>query len=356
MKLLTVVGTRPEYIKAAAIAHALPKFAKIEHVLLNTGQHFDANMCEIFFNEMQMPAPDINFKISGKTHGAMTGEILAKIEEALLKEKPDWVLVYGDTNSTLAGALAAVKLHIPLAHVEAGLRSYNLRMPEEINRIVTDRISNVMFCPTQEARANLLKEGLSAEKIFVVGDVNYDVALHYAGTARPSPSTAAAIERNPGFLLCSLHRAENTDDPKVLAKLVATLNKLAQTHPIIMPLHPRTALLLKENRLQLTNVTCLEPVGFFDMICLLQTCKMVLTDSGGLQKEAYFFKRPCITLRTETEWVETVEVGCNLVVGQERRKILDAVSHFQVQDVSFAQELYGNGKTAEAILQKLLEI
>ncbi len=356
MKLLTVVGTRPEYIKAAAIAHALSKFSDIQHILLNTGQHYDANMCEIFFREMNMPLPDYNFQITGKSHGAMTGEILTKIEEVLLVEKPDWVLVYGDTNSTLAGALAAVKLHIRLAHVEAGLRSNNLRMPEEINRIVTDRISNAMFCPTESAKKNLLKEGLASEQIFVVGDVNYDVALHYASAAQPTPDVAEKIELNPGFLLCSLHRAENTDDPQVLRQLVATLNKIAQSHSIIMPMHPRTTRLLEESHLRLENITTLAPVGFFDMIALLQNCKMVLTDSGGLQKEAYFFKRPCITLRTETEWIETVEAGCNMIVGHDSEKISAALANFESHQASFAQELYGNGKTAEVILKTLLKI
>ncbi len=353
MKLLTVVGARPQFIKAAAIARVLraPEFASISHSLVHTGQHFDENMNEIFFSEMQIPKPDFNLGISGSGHGAMTGQMLQKIEEVLMHVQPDTVLVYGDTNSTLAGALAAVKLHIPVAHVEAGLRSHNLRMPEEINRIVTDKVSKYLFCPTAAAREILKNEGVSEGQIEVVGDVMLDSALFYSKFAKPSAQIAELLDSE--FYLCSIHRAENTDDVNNLKNVVELFTQLARQKAVIMPVHPRTQKYLKEYGLSLKGITTLPPVGYFDMLNLLQRCQMVLTDSGGLQKEAYFFEKPCVTLRTETEWTELVDAGANKVVGPDPEKAMAAIKWFQVNHMSFKHALYGDGTASEKILRRL---
>jgi UDP-GlcNAc3NAcA epimerase len=355
MKLVTILGARPQFIKAAAVSRAIQLSKKsIQEVIVHTGQHFDHNMSEIFFEEMGIPKPDYNLDISGLSHGAMTGRMLEKIEEVLFKEKPDLVLVYGDTNSTLAGALAASKLHIPIAHVEAGLRSFNMKMPEEVNRILTDRISNYLFCPTQAAVENLEKEGFANIdcKIFHTGDVMQDAALHHAKQARkPNGLTDAQLAN--GFVLATIHRAENTNDPTILKMIIESLNTIHNDHlPVIIPVHPRTVSKLKEQSLKLSCHT-IEPVGYLEMLYLLQHSRLVMTDSGGLQKEAYFFQKPCVTLREETEWVELVEQGANQITSLNQQSILSAFTAMRDKKLVMDLDLYGGGKAGERIISAL---
>jgi UDP-GlcNAc3NAcA epimerase len=355
MKILTIVGARPQFIKAAAVSRAIKSYkGKIEEVIIHTGQHFDANMSDVFFTEMDIPKPKYNLNIHGVGHGAMTGRMLEGIEEVILKERPDWVLIYGDTNSTLAGALAASKLHVKVAHVEAGLRSFNMKMPEEINRILADRISTVLLCPTETAVSNLKKEGYDQFpiKIEITGDVMLDAARFYEKQA-PEMAKVAAQIKYPRFALSTIHRAENTDDSSRLKEIVSALNEIHKSLPVVLPLHPRTAKKIADLGIKL-DVHLLEPVGYFDMISLLSRCELVLTDSGGLQKEAYFFEKPCITFRDETEWVELVEVGANKVVGSNTSGIVKAAQDFLKDKPSFSQKLYGDGKASEKIIEKLL--
>lgn len=311
-------------------------------------------MSDVFFTEMELPEPHYHLEINSLSHGAMTGRMMEKIEEVLLKEKPDGVLVYGDTNSTLAGALAASKLHIPVAHVEAGLRSFDLRMPEEINRILTDRISKLLFCPTQTAVKNLEKEGFKNFdcQIEQPGDVMYDAVLFYRQKAKEG-STIIKKEnlKKNGFALVTLHRAENTNDPERLLSICTALNEIHKTLPVVLPLHPRTKGFLNSHNLRL-DVNVIEPVGYFDILSLLENCKLVLTDSGGLQKEAYFFEKFCLTLRDQTEWVELVEAGANEIVGADTEKIL-AGFHKNLEKVITSTSLYGAGDAARKIVAKL---
>lgn len=311
-------------------------------------------MSDIFFTEMDIPEPQYHLEVNSLGHGAMTGRMLEKIEEVLVKEKPDGVLVYGDTNSTLAGALAASKLHIPVAHVEAGLRSFDMRMPEEINRILTDRISKLLFCPTLTAVKNLEKEGFKNFncQIEQPGDVMYDAVLFYRQKAKEVSSIVKreSLKKN-GFALVTLHRAENTSDPERLKSICTALNEIHKTLPVVMPLHPRTKGFLKSLNLRL-DVNLIEPVGYFDMLSLIENCKLVLTDSGGLQKEAYFFEKFCLTLRDQTEWVELVEAGANEIVGADTEKILAGFR--KNQDIVIkSTSLYGDGDAARKIVEKL---
>ncbi|MDA3813124.1 MAG: UDP-N-acetylglucosamine 2-epimerase (non-hydrolyzing), partial [Candidatus Cloacimonetes bacterium] len=313
MKLITIIGARPQFIKAAAVSREIAKHGDIEEIIIHTGQHFDANMSEIFFDQMQIPKPDYNLEINSLSHGAMTGRMIEKIEEVLLKEKPDWVLVYGDTNSTIAGSLAAKKLHIKVAHVEAGLRSFNRNMPEEINRILTDKISDLLLCPTDTAVQNLQNEGIgknSLAQIVKCGDVMQDAAIFYSKKAQKPK-----MDLPKKFILATIHRAENTDDPKRLTSIFNALNKISHEIPIILPLHPRTKIKSKNLKFKIENLQLVDPVGYLEMIYLLKNCSLVMTDSGGLQKEAFFFEKPCITLRDETEWIVLIENGFNTVVG-----------------------------------------
>jgi len=349
MKLITIVGARPQFIKAAAVSREIAKHDDIQEIIIHTGQHFDANMSDIFFEEMSIPKPDYNLDINGLGHGAMTGQMLEKIEEVLIKEQPDWVLVYGDTNSTIAGALAAKKLHIKVAHVEAGLRSFNMAMPEEVNRILTDRISNILFCPTDAAIENLEKEGYKNIDIQIEksGDVMQDAAMFYTKIAK-----APNFEIPNEFVLATIHRAENTDDLSRLKSIFDAYAEIAKEMPIILPLHPRTANILKREGMSAENVKIIEPVGYLEMVYLLEHCKLVMTDSGGLQKEAFFFKKPCITLRDETEWVELVSNGFNTIVGADKTKILEAFKN-QQYDLNFDIDLYGNGAASGNIINAL---
>lgn len=357
MKIVTVLGARPQFIKAATVSRAL-KEAGTTEVIIHTGQHFDRNMSEVFFSEMDIPRPDYNLEISGLSHGAMTGRMLEETESVLLQEKPDCVLVYGDTNSTLAGALAAAKLHIPIAHVEAGLRSFEMKMPEEVNRILTDRISSYLFCPTHTAVENLRKEGFDnfGCEISQPGDVMYDAVLFYKQKVSEKSTILNYLEiADQPFTLATVHRAENTDDINRLKAICESLNHIHKSSKVILPLHPRTKAILQKNNIQL-DFTPIEPVGYFDMLALLDGCDLVLTDSGGLQKEAYFYSKYCITLRDQTEWVELVNAGVNSIVGAHKEKIIDTYEKVKGQKLNSSIELYGDGTAAHQIAQRLSSI
>lgn len=354
MTVTTILGARPQFIKAATVSRELKK-SGVREIIIHTGQHFDENMSEVFFKEMDIPSPNYHLDVNNLGHGAMTGRMLEKIEEVLTKQKPDLVLVYGDTNSTLAGALAASKLHIPVAHVEAGLRSFDMKMPEEVNRILTDRISKFLFCPTDTAVNNLAKEGFGAFdcKISKPGDVMYDAVLYYRDKARSTSRILAAEKLTPGnFVLATLHRAENTNNVARLRSICAALNDIHSTMPVVLPLHPRTKTYLESNDIRLT-VHLIQPAGYFDMLTLLKNCKMVLTDSGGLQKEAYFFGKFCVTLRDQTEWVELVEAGANIIVGADQKKIIDGFNS-NLNKVVSNKTLYGTGDAAKKIVNDLI--
>jgi UDP-GlcNAc3NAcA epimerase len=325
-KIFTVVGARPQFIKAAPVSHAL-QAAGLDEVLVHTGQHFDALMSDVFFEELSIPRPTYNLEVNSLGHGAMTGRMLEKLEEVMLLEKPDMVLVYGDTNSTVAGALAAAKLHIPVAHVEAGLRSFNRRMPEEINRVMADHISSLLFCPTGTAVRNLASEGVTSG-VHAVGDVMYDATLAAIERSAILSDILEKLQLGAGtYAVATIHRAENTDDPQQLAKVAAWLAEAAKDLPVIMPVHPRTRKLLSTHAISLPGVRMVDPIGYLDMTRLMHHASAVFTDSGGLQKEAYFHRVPCTTLRDETEWVETIDAGWNrLWMGPEhgvRRDIPD---------------------------------
>lgn len=354
MKIVTIVGARPQFVKAAVLSREIAQTEGVEEILVHTGQHYDHNMSDIFFEEMEIPKPKYNLSVNGLDHGAMTGQMLEKIEEVLIKEEPDWVLVYGDTNSTIAGALAAKKKHIKVAHVEAGLRSFNMRMPEEVNRILTDRISDVLFTPTQTAVDNLKNEGYDNidASIVLSGDVMQDAGIFYAKKSEEMAKLPRDTFKGE-FILCTLHRAENTDDIYRLKSIVEALNKIQEEIRIVMPLHPRTKKILESNNLKL-NTEIIDPVGYFDMIELLKYCSLVMTDSGGLQKEAYFFRKNCVTMRDETEWVELVENGYNIVAGAESESILSAVSKMKSAETDYSKKLYGDGTAGRQILKSLM--
>lgn len=368
-RIITIVGARPQFVKAATLSREFAG-AGIDEKIIHTGQHFDANMSEVFFTEMEIPAPAYRLDINGVGHGAMTGRMLEGIEKILLDEKPEGVLVYGDTNSTLAGALAAAKLHIPVLHVEAGLRSFNMQMPEEINRILTDRISSVLFCPTDAALENLAAEGFintlavaadtqQSRRIIPVqilknGDVMQDAALYYAqrASAKSTILSQLPVER---FVLATVHRQENTDEPANLKGIVEGLNAIHREVPVVLPLHPRTRNILHQSGLTVDFVT-IDPVGYFDMIRLLQQCELVVTDSGGVQKEAFFFQKNCITLREQTEWIELVEQGFNRLAGSNPSAIRQAFQQLLNQRSDFSVNLYGNGQAARKAVEHILTL
>lgn len=345
-RIITIVGARPQFVKAATLSRQFT-LCGIEEQIIHTGQHFDANMSDVFFEEMEIPRPAYQLDIHGVSHGAMTGRMLEGIEQILLKEKPEGVLVYGDTNSTLAGALAAVKLHIPVIHVEAGLRSFNMTMPEEINRILTDRISSLLLCPTDTAVQNLKREGFDNYTAQIVknGDVMQDAAMYYAQKAQEKSQIIGQLGLTD-FVLATIHRQENTDNPVKLHDIITGLNLINKEVQMVVPLHPRTRNILQQLNLK-PAFTIIDPVGYFDMIMLLKHCKLVVTDSGGVQKEAFFFGRHCITLREQTEWVELVEHGFNRIVGTNTNLLLDAFRYFSNKQSDFGVDLYGKGKAAE---------
>lgn len=348
MKICTIIGARPQFIKAAALSAALASMGSIQEVVIHTGQHYDSNMSDIFFNELNIPKPQYNLKIGGGTHGQNTGRMIEAIEEVLLKEQPDMVVVYGDTDSTLAGALAACKIHIPVAHVESGLRSYNRRMPEEINRILTDQISALLFTPTAGAKENLIGEGVQPDRIHIVGDIMYDATLQFKAIAKERSDILRSLNLSPkNYILATIHRAENTDDPARMQAILAGLSSSAQR--VILPVHPRTKSVLERNACVIPDVIeCIDPVGYLDMQVLEAGASIIATDSGGVQKEAYFHGVPCITMRDETEWVELVEAGANMIVGADTVRIAGAINHFSGAQIK-TESIYGDGKTAHAI-------
>jgi len=357
MKILTILGARPQFIKAGTISREIGRQRKkgksIKEIVIHTGQHYDSNMSDVFFEQMKIPKPNYFLGVGGKSHGAMTGQMMEKIEELALIEKPDWIMVYGDTNSTLAGSLVASKLHIKLAHIEAGLRSFNMKMPEEINRILTDRVSDILFCPTDTAVKNLKNEGYENFncKIIKSGDVMQDGAIFYKSLGiKPS------YKLKDNFILCTIHRAENTDDKVKLRSIFEALEYISKEKQVVLPIHPRTKKMLEDLKLNIKNLTIIEPVGYLEMVWLIDNCDFVMTDSGGLQKEAYFFEKQCITLRNETEWVELVECGANALVGANKEKILEAYkNNSEFNKDNSKLNLYGGGKASEKIIKELLK-
>jgi UDP-N-acetylglucosamine 2-epimerase len=354
MKVVTVVGARPQFIKAAPVSRALRAAGHTE-VLVHTGQHYDEAMSAIFFRDLQIPAPAYNLGVGSGSHAVQTGRILIGLEDVLLAERPDWVLAYGDTNSTLAAALAAVKLQLPLAHVESGLRSFNRTMPEEHNRVVADHCADLLFCPTPAAVTNLAHEGIT-QNVFLVGDTMYDAVRQFAGVARRQSTILDRLTLAPRrYLLATLHRPYNVDDPAHLRTLLLTLDALDA--PVIFPVHPRTrqkiaALEDSPDRVgALRNVRLVDPVGYLDMLMLEQHARVILTDSGGMQKEAYCLGVPCVTLRPETEWTETVDAGWNVLAGTDRARIVAAVTTRVWPD--YAPPIFGDGRASEAIVQLL---
>lgn len=362
MKIITVIGARPQFIKAAIVAQAMGDRPNIESILVHTGQHYDANMSDVFFQELAIPNPHYHLQVGSGSHGVQTGDMLAKIEQVLLTEKPNWVLVYGDTNSTLAGAIAAVKLHIPIAHVEAGLRSFNRRMPEEINRILTDHSADVLFAPTAAAVAHLIHEGIPQARIHQVGDVMYDAALYYGKKADQTSSILRDLQlTRKGYILATVHRAENTDDPMKLAAIIQGLAQIAQEQsmPVVWPVHPRTRKALNQSpwgAIAQKSLTLIDPVGYLDMLMLEKNARLLATDSGGMQKEAFFYHVPCVTLREETEWVELVDIGCNFLVKTlTQSTIVETIQRALEIDTSarLSEQPYGKGAASQLILDIL---
>jgi UDP-GlcNAc3NAcA epimerase len=350
LKILSIVGARPQLIKATVVSSAIRE--TFSEVLLHTGQHYDHEMSEIFFRDLDLPPADYNLGIGSGPHGKQTGEMLQGIEEVLIQERPNWVLVYGDTNSTLAGALAAVKLHIPLAHVEAGLRSHSRRMPEEINRVVADRLSQLLFCPSATAVSNLAQEGIT-DGVHMVGDVMYDAMLRFLPRAeeRPSPLDRLGVVAGE-YALATVHRAGNTDDLQRLSAILACL--AVAEMPVVFPVHPRTRAILQSNQLAIPENLCLiDPVGYLDMLMLERNAHAILTDSGGVQKEAFWLEVPCLTLRDETEWVETIETGWNEVVGVDPDRVRSALA--KGKPGKSPPPIYGEGKTAGRIAKLIAE-
>jgi UDP-GlcNAc3NAcA epimerase len=356
-KIVTVLGARPQFIKASVVSHVLREQGKLNEILVHTGQHYDANMSDVFFAELGMNPPHHFLDVHGGGHGVMTGRMLSEVERVLLQEKPSAVLVYGDTNSTLAGALAAVKLGIPIAHVEAGLRSFNMAMPEEVNRILTDRISRWLFAPTDAACQHLLREGFAPSQIYAVGDVMLDVALHHGAkvTAEGGLLKKFGLTAH-GYVSATIHRAENTDHPARLAAIVNALSKVAEKLPVVWPMHPRTRAILMSSGLQSLlppSVLVVDPLGYLDMVQLEKYSAVIATDSGGVQKEAFFYGVPCVTLRDETEWVELIDAGWNRLArpssGPEvANAILSAVG-----SKGSSVSPYGAGDAANKIVEQI---
>lgn len=352
MRIASIVGARPQFIKAAPVSRVLRK--SHEEILIHTGQHYDEELSGFFFEELDILTPDYNLEIGSSYHGKQTGVIMISLEPVLIKEKPDIVLVYGDTNSTLAGALTAAKLHIPVAHVEAGLRSHDKRMPEEINRVLTDHISDILFAPTKKAVENLKKEGI-VKGIYNVGDVMYDSLLHNIRTAESKSTILDSLElKKKEYLLATIHRAENTDVKENLKKIIESF--IESGEKIVFPAHLRTFKYLKEYNLikkldNSDNVLLMKPIGYLDFLKLMNHSKKILTDSGGVQKEAYFLKVPCITLRNTTEWIETVEDGWNVLVGTDKEKITEMIRYFEPKGKQ--RNVFGDGRASEKIGEML---
>lgn len=359
MKVVTIVGARPQFVKAATVSRVIKKSyaSAIDETLVHTGQHYDENMSSVFFRDLDIPEPKYNLEISGGNHGEMTGRMLGAVETVLLQERPDLLLIYGDTNSTLAGALAAAKLHIPIAHIEAGLRSFNMFMPEEINRILADRVSTMLFCPTKIAVKNLKAEGIHTG-VYEVGDVMFDATLYHRNIARQTSNILSVLGlNNAKFALATCHRAENTDDPQKLSQILLALGDIAKSLPVIVPMHPRTLKLIGEYGLsnEIRGLNVIAPLPYVDMLALEQASSVILTDSGGVQKEAYFCRVPCLTMRDETEWVETVASNANILVGADRVAIMAGFYKFTAGHwlPSYSSLPYGDGDAAQKILNIL---
>ena len=376
MKIVTVIGARPQIIKAAALSRAIKEHFKkeVNEVIVHTGQHYDDNMSQVFFDELGIPQPDYNLGVGSASHGVQTAKMIEGIEEILLKEKPDYLVLYGDTNSTLAGAIAASKIHVPIVHIEAGLRSFNKSMPEEINRICCDHCSTLLFSPTATGFKNLIKEGFNPDNkrrftidnpgIYHCGDVMYDNSKYFANIA-DTKSQILDKEglRGTGYMLCTIHRDNNTDQPERLNAIFKALLKISECKMVVLPLHPRTSKLLNtnlENDLydKITNnknIKILPPASFLDMIVLERHAQMVVTDSGGVQKEAFFFQKPCLILRSETEWKEIVECGAAVITDADENKIIDSFNNFVENPPHKFPEIFGDGKAAEFICKEMLE-
>jgi UDP-GlcNAc3NAcA epimerase len=358
MKIVTVIGARPQFIKAAVVSRWLKQTPGCEEILVHTGQHYDENMSDVFFQELEIPKPAYHLGIGSGGHGAQTGRMLEAIEKVLLETKPDKLMIYGDTNSTLAGALAAAKLHIPVAHVEAGLRSFNRKMPEEINRVVADHLSTWLFAPTEAAVENLRHEGIASEMVHLAGDVMYDAAIYYGARTRTDTLAKLGLA-SKGYVLATIHRAENTDAGPRLHGVFAGLNAIAEEMPVVLPLHPRTrAALTREKLLEKCspNLRLLDPLGYLDMVMLEKHASVIATDSGGVQKEAFFHRVPCVTLRDETEWVELVALGWNRLVPPTDADTIEAGVLASLRDKQTRPapaDLYGGGKAGEAITKLL---
>ena len=361
MKILTVLGARPQFVKAATVSREIRGQSGFKEIVIHTGQHYDHNMSRVFFDEMDIPEPDYNLKISNLSHGTMTGRMLEGVEAVMIEQKPDLVLVYGDTNSTLAGALAASKLHIPVAHVEAGLRSKNMKMPEEVNRVLTDRVSSILFCPTQTATSNLDIEGYPfldvqgrEQTILNVGDVMYDAALYYKEKVMTETSLEKWGLKEANFILFTLHRAENTNDLRRLEAIFSAVKEVSRKEVIVFPCHPRTKALIDKvtNGEFNENLRIIEPLPYLEMQRLIMSARLLVTDSGGMQKEAYFHEVPCITLRDETEWQETVSLGWNQLVEADHDKIISAILHPE-KPLKNSELLFGDGTAAHKIIDAL---
>ena len=376
MKIVTVIGARPQIIKAAALSRAIRTLYadQIQEVIVHTGQHYDENMSQVFFDELDIPRPDYNLHVGSATHGVQTARMTEGIEALLIKERPDFLVLYGDTNSTLAGAVAAAKIHVPIVHIEAGLRSFNKTMPEEINRIVCDHCSTLLFSPTKAGFENLKREGFPIDneppytidnpKVYHCGDIMYDNSLHFADIAEAKTDIIQRLElTGKPFILATIHRDSNTDQPERLNAIFNALIRLSEECQVVLPLHPRTAKLLKTNldgekQAQLFNnpsISLIPPVSFLEMIALERHAQLVMTDSGGVQKEAYFFQKPCIILRPETEWVEIVQTGNAILADADECRIMQAWQHFQSNPPTTFPEIFGDGHAAEFMLKMMLE-
>ena len=385
MKLVTIIGARPQIIKAAALSRAIKTHYadRIQEIIVHTGQHYDDNMSQVFFDELGIPHPDYNLHVGSASHGVQTARMTEGIEEILLKEKPDFIVLYGDTNSTLAGAVAAAKIHIPVVHIEAGLRSFNKAMPEEINRIVCDHCSTLLFTPTKAGLENLKREGFPIDesgvstgstaatptidnpKVYHCGDIMYDNSLHFANVAKEKTNIIQRLGLDGKlFILATIHRDSNTDHPERLNAIFRTLVQLSKETQVVLPLHPRTAKLMKTNldeslQKQISscqNIQILPPISFLEMIALERHAQLIMTDSGGVQKEAYFFKKPGIILRPETEWVEIVETGNAILADADQTRIMQAWQHFKDNPPTTFPEIFGDGHAAEFMLDKMLQI
>jgi UDP-GlcNAc3NAcA epimerase len=357
-KIVTILGARPQFVKAAVLSRVISNHQDLEEIIVHTGQHYDSNMSAVFFEEMQIPNPKYNLKVNGLGHGAMTGQMMEKIEKILLIEKPEAVVIYGDTNSTIAGALTAKKLHIKVIHIEAGLRSFNMKMPEEVNRILTDRISDLLLCPTSSAIDNLKNEGFDELSNLVVncGDIMKDAVVYYSHTSEEKSSIISDLNLvSNEFVLATIHRQENTEDITKLKAIFEGLERISKTKQVVLPLHPRTKKILLDNEL-IYQLKFIDPIGYFDMLELLKNCNLVITDSGGLQKEAFFNKKNCIIAREETEWVELLDNGFARIVGSNSKDMMDAFEDFQNSTADFSIDLYGNnvGEKMHSEIVKLL--